>query len=124
MSKNSTPSGVYDLDALIAAKEEATGVKDGRVSFSFRGEVFTFRDPMFLTDDELDELNEVEMYGPDQCAWYMGEAEYDRFISAGGSSNVWGFVLNKHLEAIRGVDGDGNPTTFNRSQRRRAARKR
>lgn len=115
-------SGIYDLDALLAAKEEATGVKDGRVSFNFRGEVFTFRDPVFLTDDELEDMREVNDFGPDVCAWYMGDDEYDRFIAVGGSSNMWAMVLDKHLEANRGADG--NPTGSNRSQRRRAARKR
>lgn len=123
-TKKNTPHAVYDLDALIAQREEATGVKDGRVSFTFKGEVYTFRDPIFLNDDDLDDLNQVEMYGPDQCAWYMGDDEYDRFIAAGGSSNIWGIVFQKHLETIEGVDAAGNPSRSNRSQRRMAARRR
>lgn len=116
--------GVYDLDTLIAQKEEATGVKGGRVSFNYKGETFTFKDPTFLTDDEVAELDELPQYGPDVCAWYMGDDEYDRFINAGGSSNMWALVLEQHVNASRGVDGAGNPTRSNRSQRRAAARKR
>lgn len=121
-SNNST--GVYDLDALIAQRKEATGVDGDRVSFNFAGDVFTFLDPVFLDDDKVDELRDMPSYGPDICAWYMGEDEYDRFIAAGGSSNLWGLVLNEHLAKARAVDPAGNPIRSNRSHRRAAARKR
>lgn len=124
MTSKNTPSAVYDLDALIAQQEEATGTTGGRVSFSFKGENFSFRDPSFLTDDEVDELDDLPQYGPDVAAWYMGDDEYDRFIAAGGSSNFWAIVLRKHLEATQEADRAGKSSRLNRSQRRMAARKR
>lgn len=123
-TKKNTPNAVYDLDALIAQREEATGVKDGRVSFTFKGEVYTFRDPAFVSDDDAEELADLPQYGPDVCAWYMGDDEYDKFVAAGGSSNLWGLVFNDHMEKSQGVDAAGNPTRSNRSQRRMVARRR
>ncbi|WP_040422128.1 hypothetical protein [Corynebacterium lipophiloflavum] len=117
-------SDVYDLDALLAQKEEATGVKEGRVSFTFKDQSFTFKDPTFLTDEEVGELDSLPEYGPDVAAWYMGDDEYDRFLTVGGSANLWSVVLNEHLKKSRAEDAAGNPTRSNRSQRRTAARKR
>lgn len=123
-TKNNNTKGVYDLDTLIAQKEEATGIKGGRVSFNFKGDTFTFRDPVFLNDDEVAELDDLSEYGPDICAFYMGDDEYDRFITAGGTSNLWGLVFNEHMKASQAVNDAGNPTRSNRSQRRAVARKR
>ena len=118
-----------NLDELIAQRKEATGVEDGRIPFQFTatdgdnvGELlsFSFRDPMFLTDDEQDELDEIAL-GPDLCAWYMGEDEYERFLDAGGSSNLWAMVFRKHSDESAEANG-GRPTRPNRASRRRRTR--
>lgn len=114
------------LDELIAQREEATGTDGTRIYFTFTaragdsaGETlrFSFLDPVFLTDDQLDDLDTVPA-GPDLCVWYMGEDEYERFLAAGGSSNFWAMVFRKHNEDAQGVDSNGRPTRLNRSSRR------
>ena len=119
-----------DLDSLIAQRAEATGVQGNLSSFDFtaragehKGEkmTFTYKDPVFLTDDEVDELEDIEL-GPDLCCWYMGETEYERFLAAGGSSNFWAMVLNEHNKQSREVATDGRPTRPNRYSRRHQRR--
>lgn len=113
-----------DLDALMEQRKEATGVEGNRVPFTFKGETFSFKDPFFLTDEELDEMAELPEFGPDVCAWFMGEEEYDRFITAGGSSNLWAMVMAEHRKNGKDVDSQGKRSRWNRSQRRAAARRR
>lgn len=113
----------YDLDALIAQRKEATGIEGDRIAFTFKGETFTFADPMFLNDAQLDELNDLPEYGPDLCAWFMGEEEYDRFLEAGGSSSLWGLVFAEHRKAMEAVNSEGKSLPLNRLQRRAVARK-
>lgn len=121
----------YNLTEMIAQRKEATGVDGDLVSFDFTatagdqlGETltFTFRDPLFLSDDELAEAADLDE-GPDVCAWYMGEDEYDRFIDAGGSSNLWALVMRQHTTRSQEVGADGRPTRQNRSSRRAARRR-
>lgn len=111
-----------DLDALLAKRAEATGVAEGLVPFTFKGEQFTFRDHMSLTDDDVDELADLD-HGADICAFYMGD-DYERFIAAGGSSNLWSIAFQDHQRRSVALNEAGHPTRSNRSQRRAAARKR
>ena len=113
-----------DLDALMAQRQEATGVEGNRVPFTFKGDTFTFKDPFFLTDEELEELDELPEFGPDVCAWFMGEEEYDRFITAGGSSNLWAMAHGEHIKNGQDVDSSGKRGRMNRSRRRAATRRR
>lgn len=111
-----------NLDALIEQRAEATGSTAGRIPFDFKGETYTFTDPLMLTDEDKDELAELE-WEPDIAAWYMGEEEYDKFVAAGGSSNLWFLVFREYLDRNEAVDPAGKATRLNRSSRRSAARK-
>lgn len=105
-----------DLDAIIAQKAEARG-DDGRsVAFRFKGEVWTFRDPETLTDEEKDELADIN-YDVDIAAWYMGDDQYDRFAAVGGGSSLFFMAFKNHQKKIRD-ELNGNPTRSNRSSRR------
>ena len=53
----------------------------------------------------------------------MGDEQYDKFLAAGGSSNLWFLVFNEYLERNQAVDSSGKGTRLNRSSRRSAARK-
>lgn len=111
-----------DLDAIIAQREEATGIEDGRVPFTFKGETYTFRDPNLVSDEELGELVDVD-FGPDLCVFYMGEEEYLRFVDAGGNSNIWALALNAYVEKVQDHTSKGKGR-FSSSVKRTAGRKR
>lgn len=128
-----------DLDAIVAQREEARAQEgatlipfefDGETYEKTEGDTFTFnfkkvtyyvRDPRFLLDDEKVQLEPI-MGDIDITCWYLGEAQFDKFIEAGGES--WMFL--KAFEAFRESVKDevsGRPTQSNRSSRRQAARK-
>lgn len=115
-----------DLDAILAQRAEATGAEDGRVPFTFKGETFTFRDPMTLDDDAQDELEDLATDGrlSDVAMFWMGEKEWDRFAEAGGTAMMFRFIVEEHAAREESVDRQGNPSQRSRSQRRAAARKR
>ena len=124
---------MLDLDQIVAQREEATGVADGRVPFGFtakdgpkKGErlEFSFMDPVALPDDVADELEEVADSNTEVGLLLMGEEEYERFLDAGGSGALFGQVVNAYRESVTGYMEDGNPTRGNRSSRHMAARKR
>lgn len=126
-----------NLNELIEQRAEATGVAGDRATFEFGGKTFSFRDPMMLSDDEKDELALLN-YDADVAEWYMGEEEYDEFITTeaeftgpdgkkfkkSGSSSFFVLALQEYVRTARDVDAEGNPMMPNRSSRRAAARKR
>lgn len=128
-----------DLDAIIAQREEARA-KEGATLISFvfdeetydktEGDTFTFtfkktayyvRDPRFLTDDEKDQLGEVNG-DIDITCWYLGEEQFDKFLAAGGESWMFLKAFSEFQEQLKD-EVQGNPTQRNRSSRRAAARK-
>lgn len=111
-----------NLDELLAQRAEATGVKEGRVSFTYKGEDFFFSDPLLLSDDDAEEFDALTHH-TDKCMFLMGEDEYDRFIEAGGTSFIFGIALNEYSEESRGFF-EGKNSPGNRSSRRKAARAR
>lgn len=115
-----------DLDAILAQRAEATGAEAGRVPFTFKGETFTFRDPMTLDDDAQDELEDLATDGrlSDVALFWMGEEEWERFAEAGGTAMMFRFIVEEHAAREESVDRQGNPSRRNRSQRRAAGRKR
>lgn len=118
---------MIDLDAILAQRAEATGADEGRIPFTFKGETFTFRDPMTLTDEDQDELeNIVEDEGrlSDIAVFWMGDDEWERFEAAGGTAVMFRLIVEENARREQAVDAAGNPTRRNRSQRRAAARKR
>lgn len=119
-TKNPTPNVDIDLDEIIAQKADARG-DDGRtVTFRFKGDTWTFLDPQTLTDDEKEELQDID-FDVDVAAWYMGDDQYDRFVAAGGSSSIFFQAFRAHQKKIT-EELAGRPTRPNRSSRR--ARKR
>lgn len=110
-----------NLDELLKQRTEATGAEKGMVPFDFQGKTFTFRDPILLNDDELDELDELDG-GPDIAEFYMGAEQYDAFLEAGGTSNMFFLVFTQYMNESRDEVG-GNPTRGNRSSRRAARRR-
>ena len=122
MAKTNTDPGHIDvdLDALIAQKAEARKDSGDVVSFQFKGERWTYRDPELLTDEEKEELRELT-FDVDVADWYMGSEQYDRFAEAGGNSSIFWLAFKQHQADVRD-EVQGNPTQSNRSSRR--ARKR
>lgn len=115
-----------NLDEILAQRAEATGAQEGRVPFEFRGETFTFKDPISLSQQEQDEIDDAAETNDGEIiasAW-MGDEEFDRFAAAGGTGMMFMLVIKRNAELTAGVDADGRPTRSNRSQRRAAARKR
>lgn len=124
----------YDLNALLKQRAEATGVAGDRVPFEFGGKKFSFRDPLMLTDEDKDELVDLE-YDTDIAVFYMGDDEYDKFVSTTakieledgetmevqGSSGLFMLQFREYVKSQQDVDGNGRPLPRNRSQRRAAA---
>lgn len=115
-----------NLDEILAQRAEATGATEGRVPFEFKGETFTFKDPIALSQEEQDDIDDAAETNDGEIiarAW-MGDKEYERFAAAGGTGMMFMLVIKRNAELTAGVDADGRPTRSNRSQRRAAARKR
>lgn len=115
-----------NLDELLAQRAEAIGATEGRVPFEFKGETFTFKDPIALSQEDQDELEELVDEGDGDliAEFWFGEEEYQRFIEAGGTVKLFELVVRENARLTSGVDADGRPTRSNRSSRRAAARKR
>lgn len=111
-----------NLDALIEKRAEATGSEKGRIPFDFKGDTYTFQDPLTLTDEDKEELAGLE-WEPDIAAWYMGDDQYEKFVTSGGSSTLWFLVFREYLDRNEALDPEGKATRLNRSQRRMAGRK-
>lgn len=118
-----------DLSAMVAQRAEATGAEDGRIPFSFNGKQFTFRDPMMLTDEDQEILEDI---ANDESArlseiaeFWMGEDEWGRFRAAGGTAPMFRLVIEENARREQEYDAEGKSfARTNRSQRRAAARKR
>lgn len=117
-----------DLDALLAQRAEATGAEDGRISFIFGGETFTFRDPITLTDEDQEELEDITSAGDarlsDVAIFWMGEDEWEKFAKAGGTAMMFRYIVEEHARREQERDSAGKSPRLNRSQRRSAGRKR
>ncbi|AIT60166.1 hypothetical protein [Corynebacterium doosanense] len=115
-----------NLNELLDQRAEATGAEEGRVPFEFNNDTFTFRDPIALTDDERDEINDLVEDGTidDVTEFWLGEEEYDRFTTAGGTALMFQLVVQENARLTQGVDSNGRPTRPYRSSRRAAERKR
>ena len=111
-----------NLDALIEQRAEATGSNEGRIPFDFKGQTYDFQDPLTLSDEDKEELQAID-WEPDLAAWYMGDEQYEKFVTAGGSSNLWFLVFNEYMERNQDIDSSGKGTRLNRSSRRSVARK-
>lgn len=128
-----------DLDKYLAQREEARA-KDGATVYKFEfddkvfekteGDTFTFRfrdrewvvrEPQFLSDDEKEQLEPLTA-DVDIAAWYMGEAQYDEFLAAGGESWMFNQAFTDYSKKVRD-EINGNPTRRNRSSRRAASKK-
>lgn len=119
-----------DLHSLLEQRAEATGVEGDRVPFDFGGKQFTFKDPILLSDEEKDDLAELE-WDADVAAWYMGEEQYTEFIettaevngaTVAGSSNLFFLVFNEYMKSAQ-AEQAGKSSRPNRFSRRAAARK-
>lgn len=125
---NVTPIGngaspEYNLDALLAQREEARGGGDPkRVYFRFKDRDWSFLDPQFMTDEEkidLEKASEEEGFNDiDLAAWYMGEEQYGEFVQEGGNSSAFFIVFGEHRNKLQESMASGKPTTPNRYSRR------
>ena len=128
------PAGAIDLDAMLEKREEALGSRD-RFPFVFKGETYWCVDPTLADDDWTAELKEIseELRSEDSeledaavPRHYLGDEAWEKFVAAGGSSNLWGHALNQYLDSQRAYDDAGNPTQArrfsNRTQRRQKRR--
>ncbi|MCH6197445.1 hypothetical protein MHT86_08050 [Corynebacterium mastitidis] len=126
-----------NLNELLKQRAEATGVAGNRATFEFGTETFSFLDPVLMDDEEKEELAELT-HDVDIAEFYMGEDEYERFVSTTatieldngetievtGSSSIFFLAFREHLKGLTDEDPAGNPTRPNRSSRRAAVRKR
>ncbi|WP_151530528.1 MULTISPECIES: hypothetical protein [Corynebacterium] len=116
-----------DLDAILAQRAEATGVEEGRIPFTFKGETFTFRDPVLLDDEDQEELEYiVDSESLSEVAeFWLGEKEWERFRAAGGTAPMFRFLIEENNRREQELDAAGKSSVrMNRSQRRAAGRKR
>lgn len=117
-----------DLDAILAQRAEATGAEEGRVPFTFKGDTFTFRDPLTLNDEDQDELDDIaestDARLSDIAIFWMGEDEWQRFAKAGGTAVMFRYIVEEHARREENIDSAGKAGRLNRSQRRAAGRKR
>lgn len=111
-----------DLDAILAQRAEARGDSGYTFSFSALGQDWTALDPMLLTDEQKDELAELQ-FDVDVAAFFMGDEQFDKFIAAGGQSAFFILALREYQKQRTENGADGRPTRPNRSSRRSAARK-
>ena len=126
-----------NLNELLKQRAEATGIVGDRIPFEFGDKTFSFRDPMLLTDEDKDELSELE-YDVDVAEFYMGVDEYDKFVATTakitldsgetmevqGSASMFLLQFQEYMKSQRDEDPQGRPTRPNRSQRRAAGGKR
>lgn len=126
-----------NIEELYAQRAEATGVEGKRVAFEFAGITFSFLDPLLLTDEEKDELAELEG-DADIAEWYLGEDQYDKLVNTTatvktpsgkkveiqGGSNVFFMAFREYQKTSIEQDEQGKFSRQNRSSRRKAARKR
>lgn len=114
-----------NLNEIMAQRAEATGASEGRIPFDFNDQTFSFRDPVTLSEEERDEIEQLaeESNGEDVAEFWMGEEEYDRFCEAGGTAMMFFLVIRENEQRTAGVDANGRPFGSNRSSRRAAARK-
>lgn len=126
-----------DIAKLYAQRAESTGVAGDEVAFTFGGKTFHFTDPLMLTDDEKDELAELE--GDIEVAiFFLGEEQYSELIETSekipngdgtefeiqGGSNVFFMAFRDHQKRSTEDQGSGKSSRQNRSSRRMEARKR
>ena len=129
-----------DLDAIIAQREEARAKEGAKLipfefdgqkyektegdtfSFMFNGVEWFVRDPRFLTDDEKDQMEDGVNGDIDVTCWYLGEEQFDKFMSKGGESWMFLKAFSEFQEKLRDETA-GKPTQRNRYSRRAAARK-
>lgn len=114
-----------NLDELLEQRAEAIGAEKGRIPFEFAGQTFSFRDPLSLTQEDNDELEDLAEDGQlaEIAEFWMGTETLDAFLAAGGSPNAFMLVVQENAARTSEVRG-GRPTRRNRSSRRAAARKR
>lgn len=121
-----------NLDELLAQRAEATGVEGDRVPFEFGGKTFSFLDPMLMTDEQRDDMAELD-HDVDVAVFYMGEDQYDEFTATKakvgssevhGSAGVFLMAFQEYMTNAQQTDDAGRPTQSNRSSRRAAERKR
>lgn len=110
-----------DLDKLLAQRAEARGDDGKTIAFKFKDQEWTFLDPLMLSDDEKDELADVE-HDVDIASWYMGDDQYDKFVAAGGNSSLFFHAFRAHMQSAQ-AEIEGKPTRPNRSSRRMASKK-
>lgn len=124
-----------NLNELLKQRAEATGVAGDQIPFEFGNKTFSFFDPMLLDDEAKEELAALS-HDVDIAEFYMGEKQYDEFVSTTativlddgtemkvkGSSSIFMLAFREHIKGLTDIDADGNPTTSNRSSRRAAAR--
>ena len=109
-----------NLDELLAQRREATGADGDRIPFDFKGETYSFLDPLLLDDEQNEELSEME-WGPDIAAFYMGEEQYEKFLDNGGTANLFFLAFSQYTQESRD-ELQGKSTRGNRSSRRMARR--
>lgn len=110
-----------DLDAILAQRAEARGDSGFTFSFTAHGQEWTGKDPMLLSDEEKDQLAELQ-FDIDIAAFFMGDEQFDKFVAAGGQSSHFILALSEYQKQRTG-EAQGRPTRPNRSSRRAAAQK-
>lgn len=110
-----------DLDAILAQRAEARGDQGFTFSFTAHGQEWNAKDPMLLSDDEKDELAELQ-FDIDLAVFFLGEEQYDKFVAAGGQSSHFILALSEYQKKRTG-EANGRPTRPNRSSRRAVAPK-
>lgn len=110
-----------DLDAILAQRAEARGDSGFTFSFKAHGQEWTAKDPMLLSDDEKDELADLQ-FDVDIAEFFLGADQFEKFVAAGGQSSHFILALTEYQKK-RTDEVNGRPTRPNRSSRRAVAQK-
>lgn len=110
-----------DLDAILAQRAEARNDEGYTFKFKAHGKEWTALDPMLLTDEQKEELANID-FDIDMAEFFMGSDQLDEFLAAGGQSSHFVLALTEYQKKQTG-QSQGRPTRPNRSSRRAEARK-
>ncbi len=97
-----------DMDAVLAQREDATGVDGDKFTFSYKGVTYECVDPLMADDDWKSSLRDC-VTDVDVAIHHLGEEQYEKFIDAGGRSGVVVLAIREQMNTLTAESG-GRPT--------------
>lgn len=88
-----------DMDALLAQREEATGIPGDSFAFTYKGNEYVCKDPLLADDEWKSGLREC-VTDVDVAIHHLGEEQYERFVEAGGKSGVVVLAIREQMRLL------------------------